>query len=256
MKIIKIYLLILIFLFAAPHFLIAQNVKDCFEINYLDFFDTRGMEKAWSDGKLDTLLHTTVITKDAFDIKVNFLIPLIISQLKEYHPLCNKKYNDKTFTQLKKLYFLIREENPSILNHKTLEEQLLWFRNDFYRLALNDSTLPHMIFTFDNGPFYGEEIKFDESFYDGNKYEFEFGTFIITTLRQQVIFSVFDKEKKHLWSRLILGQNDKPLTNMIFSPKYYFKSSLGIGFQMYADGESFRILLNNNGQLKFYFHSW
>jgi hypothetical protein len=247
---------LLIILFFFPYSIFSQNMNDCFKVKYLDFFNAINIKESWSKEKLDTLLNTNYKTDEEINRKTNFLIPLIISQLKQHHPSCKNKKDDEVFQKLKQLYLNIREENISILDGKSIEEQLIWFRQDFYSIALNDTILPHMIFTFDDGPFYGETIAYNPNFKNGKKYKFEFGTFIITKLKEKIIFSVFNLKKKHLWSRIITGLGNRPLKDMSFSPKDYFKSSLGIGFQMYSEGESFRILLNNNGQLKFYFHSW
>jgi hypothetical protein len=245
-----------IMLFFIPHSLFSQDINDCFKIKYLDFFIAINIGRSWSKEKLDTLLNTNYKTDEGINRKVNFLIPLIVSQLKQHHPACKNEKGDEVFQKLKQLYLNIREENISVLNGKSIEEQLLWFREDFYSIALNDTLLPYMIFTFDDGPFYGEKVRYDKSFNNGSKYKFEFGTFIISKLKEKIIFTVFDVKKKHLWSRIITGLGNRPLKDMSFSAKDYSKSSLGIGFQMYSEGESFKILLNNNGQFKFYFHSW
>src|SRR5687767_12648017 len=112
--------------------------------------------------------------------KTNFLIPFIVFQLKDYYPTCSKNNDTLTFSKLKQLYFKIRQQDLSTLNSKPVSTQLRIIQLDFYKQVENDSLLPFMGYTLDDGPFYGQLSKYIPDYKNGKSYKTEFGTLYIT----------------------------------------------------------------------------
>ena len=137
---------------------IGQTREDCFEIKHLDFFGLESLDTTkFPASELDQLLITD-FAKDEKEKarKTNFLIPFIVIQLKNYYPTCSTNVDTSTFRKLKQLYFKIRQSDISLIEGRTISNQLEYIRQDFYNQVRNDSLLPFMKFTLDDGPFYGQ----------------------------------------------------------------------------------------------------
>lgn len=235
-----------------------QTKSDCFEIKYLDFFGIDNLDTIkWPATELDQLLKTD-FAKDEKENnrKTNFLIPFIILQLKDYYPSCSKSIDTSTFRKLTELYSKIRQQDFSIHNSKAISTQLEIIRKDFYSQVENDTLLPFMGYTLDDGPFYGQLPKYIPDYKKGQAYKTEFGTLYITKHSGKVFLTVLNNQGGHQWTRLITGNDNQLLTEISFSEKDVLKTSLGYQLRMFSEGEALKLYLKSNGDFRYYFHSW
>ena len=231
---------------------------NCFEIKYLDYFGLEGIESInWPDSELDLLLWPD-FTKDATEEsgKTNFLIPLIVLQLKDYYPTCLKRSDTTKYRKLTELYSKIRQQDFSKLRIQPISNQLEFIRQDFYEQVQNDSLLPYMGFTLDDGPFFGEPAKYIPDNKKGQLYKTDFGKLFITKSSGKVFITVLNKQGKHLWTRIMTGHSSRLLTGISFSEKDILKTSLGYQLRMYSEGEALTLYLKSNGEFRYYYHSW
>ncbi len=254
----KKIIILLISLFYLGLTSIAQETSDCFQIKYLDFF---GLEKT-SFLKLNTssaekLLISDLQKKDLGEpvVKMNFFIPVIMSQLKDYHPLCSRNTDTKLYKLLTQLYFKIIKADITILKNKTLSEQLEFFRDDFYLQVQNDSVLASLIFTLDDGPFYGINTTCTPE-KDKQVFLTDFGDLTIYANGQENYISVVGKDDKILWAKKMVGNNSQTLQNISFAKENIYKNSLGYTIKMVSNGEKLTMFLKNDGGFRFYFCSW
>lgn len=98
------------------------------------------------------------LDKDNSTIKSYFLLPMIIYQLREYHPECNSTIDIAYFNQISELYLKIRGMDPYSFSDKSMVDKIDLMISDFYSQVENVELLPRMITTFDDGPFYGKRI--------------------------------------------------------------------------------------------------
>lgn len=237
---------------------LGQTQKDCFEIKHLDFFGVENLDTIkWPPSELDQLLKTDFV-KDEKEKKrrTNFLIPFIVLQIKDYHPSCSNNSDTATFRKLKELYFKIRQQDVSAINIKPLSTQLEIIRQDFYTQVQNDSLLPFMGYTLDDGPFYGQLSKYIPDCTKSKSYKTDFGTLYITKHSEKLFLTVVNNERKHLWTRIMTGNSDRYLSEISFSEKDILKTSLGYQLRMFSEGESLNLYLKCNGDFRYYFHSW
>lgn len=235
-----------------------QTKSDCFEVKYLDFFGIENLDTIkWPASELDQLLKTD-FAKDEKEKKekTNFLIPFIILQLKGYHPSCSQSIDTSTFRKLKELYSKIRQQDFSIYNSKPISTQLEIIRQDFYSQVQNDTLLPFMGYTLDDGPFYGQLSEYIPDYKKGQTYKTEFGTLYITKHSGKVFLTVLNNQGSHRWTRIMTGNNNHLLTEISFSEKDIFKTSLGYQLRMFSEGEALKLYLKSNGDFRYYFHSW
>lgn len=238
-----------------------QTVPYCFEVKYLDFFFPERMDTVnatkWPATQLDKLLLTD-FTKDTEEKskKTNFLIPFIVLQLKDYYPTCPRLSDTATYRKLTQLYSKIRQQDFLKLKRKPMSAQLKFIRQDFYKQVQNDSLLPYMSFTVDEGPFYGLLSKYFPDYKEGQSYKTDFGTLFITNKSSKVFISVLNKEGRHLWTRIMTGYSNRPLSEISFSEKDIFKTSLGYQFRMVSEGKALNLFLKSNGEFRYYLHSW
>lgn len=235
-----------------------QTVTNCFEIKYLDFFGLKGMDTVkWPASQLDPLLLTD-FTEDAKEksTKTNFLIPFIVLQLKDYFPTCSKQSDTTTYRKLTQLYSKIRQQDFSKLKVQPITTQLEFIRQDFYKQVLNDSLLPYMGFTLDDGPFYGQLSKYIPNYKEGQSYKTDFGTLFITKNSSKVFITVLNKQGKHLWTRIMTGNSNRLLKEISFSENDVSKTSLGYQLRMFSEGEALNLYLKSSGEFRYYYHSW
>lgn len=236
----------------------AQTKTNCFEIKHLDFFGLESMDTLkFPTSQLDQLL-TTDLTKDKKGQirKTSFLIPLIVLQLKGYYPTCSTKTDTSTFRKLKQLYCKIRQSDISLINNKPIAAQLEYIRQDFYHQVQNDSLLPFMIYTFDDGPFYGQLATTIPNYKEGTAHAAGFGTLFITKYPNKVFITVLNKQGKHLWTRMMTGNTNRELTEINLSKENIKKTSLGYTIRMFSEGELLTLYLTHDGDFRYYFHSW
>jgi hypothetical protein len=269
----KRYTLLLFSFFFFINASIGQPSKDCFEIKYLDFF---GIEPTDTVMFKQSLLDSLLVMKEsksklALDLekflsesekrKVRLMatysyIPSIISQLRQFYPTCTTNYDFSTFRKLKQLYFKFTQSDIEIIKDKGVAEQLGYIRQNFYDKVDNDSLLPYMSFTMDDGPLYGQLSKYIPNYKKGTSYQTDFGALYITHYSTKVFVTVINKEGKHLWTRSMTGNSNRPLSEIRLSKEDIKTTSLGYTIRMYADAEALNLYLRNDGRFRFYFHSW
>lgn len=251
----RIYILLLAVLL--PFLSASQSQKDCFEIKYLDYFVGDTSDFSWPAEELDQLLmEDFASTEGEKNRKTNFLVPLIIFQLKNYHPLCAKKPDTLLYAKLVQLYSRIRQQDYAILAGLTVEAQLDFIRADYYKQIANDSLLPYLSFTLDDGPLYGEVPVVIPDYKKGNMYDVGFGKLFLLNKSGKISLTFENKDGKHVWTRLMTGVSKLPLSNLLFSKENVFSTPFGYVLQMSANGESLNLFLKSNGEFRYYFHSW
>ena len=235
-----------------------QTKTNCFEIKYFDFFGLEASDTLkFPATELDQLLIFD-FAKDEKDKakKTNFLIPFIVLQLKDYYPTCSKYIDTSTFRKLKQLYFKIRQADISILKDKPIFNQIEYIRQDFYSQVQDDSLLPFMSYTLDDGPFYGQPSEYIPDYKKGTAYTTDFGTLFITKYSSKIFVTVINNQGKHLWTRIMTGNLNRPLTEINLSRENIMATSLGYTIRMYSEGEALTLYLKCNGDFRYYFHSW
>jgi hypothetical protein len=250
--------LIFLYIFCLSTTSFGQYNKDCFEIKYLDFFEIEDMESfKWPEDELNGLLETD-FTEDEREknLRTNFLIPYIVFQLKDFHPACSNNPDTSTFRKLRELYFKIRQEDVSAISSMPVSKQLEMIREDFYSQVQDDSLLPFMEFTLDDGPFYGQLTEYIPDYSKGRSYKMEFGTLYITRDSGKVHLTVFSNENSHVWTRVMTGSGERFLSEVSFSENGISKTSLGYRLLMFSEGEALNLNLKSNGGFRYYFHSW
>lgn len=235
-----------------------QTQKDCWEIKYLDFFGIENLDTIkWPAAEIDQLLMTDFAKFNTGENrKTNFLIPFIVLQLKEYHPSCSNNADTTTFRKLKELYFKIRQQDASTINSKPVSTQLEIIRQDFYSQVQNDSLLPFMGYTLDDGPFYGQLSSDIPDYQKSKSYKTDFGTLYITNNAEKTFLTVVNNQNNHLWTRVMISEAGRYLSEISFSENDIVKTSLGYQLRMFSEGEALNLFLKSNGDFRYYFHSW
>jgi hypothetical protein len=238
--------------------LFGQDSVDCYEIEYLDFFGLEQTEIVkWEESQLKELLEID-FAKDRgqSEIKTNFIIPLIVYQLKEYHPNCTDEIDVEYFDKISAVYLKIREIDSTELLNKPIAEKIDYLRSDFYSQVKDVNYLPKMTATFDDGPFYG--IDYDEKL-DLEPLESqatEFGILAISKTDDKTILTCKDKNGNTIWQKLITGLSDRNLTELHFRENSIEYTSVATVAHMYSEGERFTLYLKKDGNFMYYYHSW
>ncbi len=249
------FLPILIVLMVSHTMAQTTDQKPCYPISYLDFFGLEGIElKKWPQEELDGLKQLTLAAqKKDTTVTTSFLIPMIVYQLKEFHPNCVESDDSDYLKELIQLYFLIRRIDQQEVGALALTDQIDWVRNDFYSLIPEDENLLNMNFTLDDGPFYGTDTQ-EEGIPEHNL-NTEFGEIIISKLDKQSIITAKDKDGAVLWRKIITGLQGSPVSEIRLAEQPVHKTSAATIVQLFA-GESLTLYMRNDGRFMYYYHSW
>ena len=232
--------------------------NDCIEVKYLDFFGIADFDTIkWPDNELNQLLKRD-FTKNEKDkeLKTNFLIPMIVLQLKGFHPTCEKLSDTTQYSKLIQLYFNIRQKDKSVINGKTLPQQLEFIRQDYYDQVLNDTLLPFMNYTLDDGPLFGQLSKYIPKLDNGKYIETDFGKLTIVKSNEKIHLIATDNKQRVMWTRVMTGTSERVLTDLHFGENPVFKTSRAYIIAMSSEGERLTLYLKLDGNFMYYYHSW
>lgn len=229
--------------------------NDCFEIKYLDYFGLSSDDSVPLDiAQWQKLLDHKIVDEDKK--RTLFFIPFIISTIKGFHPLCNRQKDTTAYNVLTKVYSRIRGIDMRSLQNKPIAAQLEFFRDDFYQQVQNDSLLPYMKYTMDDGPFYGKDTSYTEA-KDNQLLLTTFGTLVISKCSKDVTcITVIDQKNRIRWTKKMVKNNDNAIQNISLGKENIYKTSLGYTIVMSGDGEKLTLYLKDNGDFRFFFHSW
>lgn len=248
-------LFLLICISACGHKTVSATTYD---IKYLDFFGLENVDAfKWKDKEIESLL--TMDFKEGRknpSIKTNYMIPVIIFQLKDLHPNVNKKIDVNFFNQLTKLYLKIREIDAAKIADKSVAEKIDFMRDDFYYQVENDQYLAHMLMTYDDGPFQGVDFTEEVSSKPVHVEQTEFGSLHVFYIGDKAILMAKDKNQKVLWQKIVTGFLDRNLSDLRFTDNPMVYTSVATIVNFYAEGEKLVLYLKNDGRFLFYYHSW
>ncbi len=255
----KLVLLTIIFLIVNfTSFGQQSNIDDCYEVKYLDFFGLENQEvMKWPESEIKGLMVMDFkkVVPDS-SVKTSFIIPLIMSQLKEYHPTCKSEVDSSYFNRIIALYFKIRGIEPSGILKKSLFEKIDYIRNDFYKQVENERYLPFMKFTMDDGPFYGTDFTSNIKLEPIATQQTEFGLLSISKVNKKPILTSQDKKGKLLWQKVITGLSDRKLSELHFTDASIANTSIATVVNLISEGERFTLYLRKDGKFMYYYHSW
>jgi len=255
----KIKSLILIIITSAQ-ISIGQNpaVDSCFNVKYLDFFGLDKVETVkWPQSQIDGLLNMDFESqfKDS-EIRTNFIVPMIVYQLKDYHPNCIEEIDTTYFNNITDLYLKIRKIDSQNFAGNSIENKINSIRDDFYSQVEDIKHLPEMTMTFDDGPFYGVEDTSTINLKPIEVQETKFGILSVFKIDDKTILRSQDKEGKMIWQKSITGLSNRNLTELHFSENAMEYNSVATIAKMNSEGERFTLYLKEDGKFMYYFHSW
>ncbi len=240
-------------------FALSQSNNNCFEIKHLDFFGIESLDSiAWNNQMLNQMLAYD-FGKDNKDatLRTSFLIPFAIMQLRKYHPNCRTQMDTSVYNKLVALYFKLRQADSKQLNFLPLHKQLEYIRDDFYTQVYNDSLLPYMNYTLDDGPFYGESLAHNSiDTADTKQFLLDFGVLCITNKNDKSYITVLDRLQKPIFTKAVTVRNKQYLKNISFNAKAIKNHSLGYTIIMYAYGKRLTLEFKKNGMLRYYYYTW
>ena len=238
-------------------FLFSQK-KSCYEIKYLDFFGANIEEIKnikWTGKEFDSLFVNGDFNK-AFKSQTNFYIPFLISQIKDFYPKCKLEKDSARFENLVLLYYKMRKIEPPIIKFNKRKKIINFIKKDFYNMVKNDTLLPKMIMTFDDGPFYGIKVQSQNNSKIIQKTEVIFGKILLKKTEGEIVLETYNKNNRLIEAKKINGLNNLNLNDLIIEEKSMIVNSLGITIFGYSQNEKVTLYFSKKGRLKFYFHSW
>lgn len=230
----------------------APRSTDCYEVKYLDFF---GLDQApiqkWPDSELSMMNRMGAeLTKAS----TSFIVPMIACQLQAFHPDCHPDTDLDYVKAIMAIYFKMRRVAPEAIADLTLSQRIDYIRKDFYEQCRSPRQLPHMIMTFDDGPFYGKPVEGDIK--AAARRATDFGELRLTDHEGTSVLQALDRGGNLLWQRHLTVVGGKPLQRVAFSGEPLRQTSIATIARLDVGDEAVDVYLGKEGELLFYYHAW
>lgn len=246
-------LVLLVFALVAHTVFAGQSSNDCIEIKHLDIFGLAGQQVTWADSELRGLQSLDNLRTPE---NTSFLIPILVLQIADFHPACGKSNDLDRLRKLISIYLTIRNYPADKLDALSIEDIVDFVRRDFYRQIEDDSMLPYMSWTMDDGPLYGVSVKKLPLATKIEEGVTTFGKVKFIQAASKVYAAAFDLKGKLLWVRILTGVNPSRYLKRINGPIEVKKFEAATIVSAFVDGERLTLFTRPNGKFIFYNHSW
>lgn len=239
-----------------------QNECSIKPIKYLEIYiNSRMWEVAGGNSNinLETAREMAEIEKDELEA-ADFFIPIIINQIKYIYSDHILEENEKNILiQFSK--FLERKWNNK--NFKIMKEssgteiceKVNMIIDKYHLLSEDDSEFYKMIFTLDDGPYFGYDTEIELKKIE----EIQIDNFklVLRGNKLKYTLELLDIDGSLKWKKLIAKSKNHYITEMGFSNQpIRVKNELGYKVALYGEGELVQLYLKKNGEFRLFFHSW
>lgn len=216
------------------------TIDDCYEIKFLDFF---GLDKIdafkWSTSEISGLLQMDFDQEFRnTQLRTNFLIPMIVKQLKDFHSRCNDTVDTEHIDQLIELYLKIRDFRIVETLDMSRSGKIDFVRKDFYSQISDLKSLSQMIMTFDDGPFYGDDFRVESQSKHIEECPAGFGYLKIYVLNKQVVLTGINQQEDIIFQKLMTGSAGRNISDLHFDENPIQYNSVATIVHLNTEGES------------------
>jgi hypothetical protein len=231
------------------------------KVKYLTtYVNSRMWEVAGGNAKIDLKAAKEMANMESEKLMTaNFFVPMIIKEIKSI-------FDDSEISDDEKLILIeLSKVIGKIWNDSTYEisegkskneicVKVNSILNKYHKLSEDDSHFYKMIFTMDDGPFYGfdtnkELEKLSETSFD------QFKLIIRGNEIENTIELVEGNNMK--WRKVIARSEDYKIKNLnLANEPVRVKNELGYKIALSGDGELIQLYLRKNGDFRLFFHSW
>lgn len=232
------------------------------EIKYLStYMDSRMWGVANGSEKIDLNAAKELANMKAQELKTaNFFAPMIIKEIRDFHQDSEISAKEKSILiELSKALGKIwNDETLEITENKSKNEICIITNsiiNKYHKLSEDDSQFYKMIFTMDDGPFYG--IDTNEEFKKINEITFDQFKLIQRGNESENTLEIIDENGNLKWRKIIARSDDYKIQSLSFPKEAVkVKNELGYKLALLGDGELIQLYLKKNGDFRLFFHSW
>ncbi len=260
----KIFYMILLF----PIFSLITNCSqgkaryENHKIKYLSTFSSSRMWEIlrgngnWNEKRISELSNYIKSEEN-----VLFYLPLLLSQINNFDSSSDYTSSEKKIIVQASICF------ANALNNKELEitkKDQTSIRSgldnlvvEFYKLCENDETFPKLIYTFDDGPFYGVDSDYILHNVDSIYLKDINSTIVLSENDNISILTMFDHSGNTKWRKILSHSENRFITNVEFVENPILDiNDLGYKIGLIGNGEFIHLYLRNDGRFRLFFHSW
>lgn len=189
-----------------------------------------------------------------------FFIPIIINDISKFYSNSTLSENEKKILiEYGKIFKTIFNDSKFEITKNNSKKQICDKINamikKYHTLCEDDNQFYKMIYTLDDGPFYG--FNYDNKLQLKNEISFDKFKLIIRGDEAENTLELIDKNNKLKWRKLIARDSIYKIKTLsfIFKP-VQVSNDLGYEILLNGDGEIIHLYLKKNGDFKLFFHSW
>lgn len=234
----------------------------CYEIPHIHHFIPIEIgDFEWSTDELNELLTDEKITRirSARKDSCNYSIPAILYQLTPYHNSCAQRTDWNRFELLVRLYCAERKKPETWVDLSKRDQTIDQLRDDYMSLLSDWHHISDMEFTFDDGPFIGEDYTESVPKVPSQVLSLNFGQIQIYQLDEFAVVRAIDTKDVVLWQKKITGLHGYPISKVTLNENYAEPvryTSLTTKVYLYGGAEVLTLTLQPNGEFMYYHHSW
>ncbi|MFT4601474.1 MAG: hypothetical protein ACI857_001654 [Arenicella sp.] len=232
------------------------------EIKYLStYIDSRMYDVAGGNAEIDLKTAQEMCNMDREMLKeARHLIPMLLQDVGMYFSDSILETHEKLLiSEFSKIFSKIWKDETLVIESDATEleycEKTDLIIDKYHEFSENDSEFYKMIYTLDDGPFFGidtdsmyskiEEIALDEK------------TLILRGNGTENTLEVTNQSDELIWRKIIARSSDYIIHTLEFADKpIRVNNKLGYKIALYGDGELVQLYLKKNGSFRLFFHSW
>lgn len=227
-------------------------LKPCPPQRHFEFFSLVGKRVRWPDSELAGLLGSEYAKPYE---KTNFLIPPLVLQINEFDPKCQTADDVARLEKLLAIYLQIRSIPSGRISQLSIGDRVEFVRRDFDQQVSDDTLLPKMIATFDDGPLYGKDLAKSPKG-KGVDAPTNFGKMSFFRLGDGIAVAAFTRKNTLLWAKRLTGTVPERYLQKFSEPIEVTSSETATVVSLFVDGEKLCLYTRPDGRFIFYSHSW
>lgn len=231
-------------------------------IKYISTFKSSRMWQVMGGDANWTLANVKACVEMAQQDKmVLFFIPVMLHQIKNYYERDEWTKAEKEFGIEVSNFFATTLDNEDLKisngDNKTFCQGLDKLKQAFYALCEDDNVFYKMIYTMDDGPFFGIDTDLNLPVKDSLKLEDIGAKMYIRQQGKTCTLELVDSYGQTKWKKIIARSADNYIKDIVFTMESILdKNELGYKIGLIGSGEFIHLYLRTDGAFRLYYHSW
>jgi hypothetical protein len=185
----------------------------------------------------------------------------MLHQVKDYYERDDWTKDEKDFGQEVSKFFAATLDNDDLKiserDNNTFCQGLNKLKQAFYALCEDDNVFYQMIYTLDDGPFYGLNTDLTFPIKDSLKLDDIDAKMYLREQGDTCTLELVDRNGQTKWKKIVARSDEYYIRDVGFANEpVRDKNELGYKIGFFGSGEFIHLYLRTDGAFRLYYHSW